>query len=94
METIQCLDSYNNDIQTYNAGGKILANCAEIAFINQGTSNVLINNALMLAPNASIGFNGNRYEFDTTPYSIIFQNTGAQVNNCVVIRKYYIKQSV
>lgn len=89
---MQCLDEYNNDFQTYVQSGQVLANCAEITFINQGTSSVVINSTLTLTTNQSLSCNGNRYEFDRTPYTIRFDNTG--MNNLVVIRKYYLNQSV
>lgn len=78
---------YNNNIQAFNQSQPVYGNCAEITFINQGTSNVLINGSLILLPTQAIGFDGKKYELDETIYNIIFQ--GAGVNNCAVIRKFY-----
>lgn len=78
---------YNNNIQAFNQAQAVFSGCAEIAFINQGTSNVLLNGSLILLPTQAISFDGKKFELDETIYNIVFQ--GAGVNNCAVIRKFY-----
>jgi hypothetical protein len=78
---------YNNNIQAFNQSQAIFGECAEISFINQGTSNVLVNGSLILLPTQAISFDGKKDEFDETIYNIVFQ--GAGTNNCAVIRKFY-----
>ena len=87
-----CLYEYNIDMQTYTQSGKIVADCNGIEFINVGTSNVLINSTLPLAPQGSWSVDGNSLETDRTPYTITFDNTG--INNCVVNRKLYLKMEI
>lgn len=78
---------YNINISSQVQSTPVASNCAEIAFINFGATTVVINNGLPLAPGASVSFNGNQNELDTTIYTLTFPPTGN--NNCVVIRKYY-----
>lgn len=87
-----CLNEYNIDMQTYTQSGKIVSDCNGIEFINQGTSNLVINSALKLAPQGSWSSDGNELETDRTPYTITFDNTG--INNCVVNRKNYLNMEI
>lgn len=79
---------YYNDLAIYQIGKYITSDCADITFLNSGTSNVVVNQAITLLPNQSIQFNCNQNEIDTTNYNIYFSGTGA--NSCTVIRKMYV----
>jgi hypothetical protein len=81
-----CRIEYYNDISIYQIGQYIQSDCADITFLNTGTSNVNVN-GIVLLPNQSLAFNANFNEIDTTKYSIFFSGTGA--NSCTVIRKMY-----
>ena len=81
-----CRIEYYNDISIYHIGQYIQSDCADITFLNTGTSNVNVN-GIVLLPNQSLAFNANFNEIDTTKYSIFFSGTGA--NSCTVIRKMY-----
>jgi len=78
---------YYNDIAVYQVGRYVLSNCADITFINTGTSNLIINQGITLLPNQSLAFSANENEEDTTNYSFFF--SGAGTNSCTVIRKLY-----
>jgi len=73
--------------QYYQNQNSIISNCAEITFINNGTSNLVLNNTLELKPTQSLTIGAEQFEMDTTTYQIQFDsNTG---NKCTIIRKYY-----
>jgi hypothetical protein len=82
-----CRQRYYNDISIYQIGQYILSDCADITFLNTGTSNVNVNGIILL-PNQSLVFSANQDEIDTTKYSMFFVGAGAQ--SCTVIRKYYV----
>lgn len=79
---------YNNSFQVYNQSNQVFANCAEILFINQGTSTVMLNNSIILLPTQAFGGDGKPGETDQTTYIITF--TGAGTNSCAVVRKIYV----
>lgn len=79
--------TYNNTILAYTIAADIRAHCNEIAFINAGTSTLILNNNFPILPTQSISFDGKKNEMDVTPYNVSF--TGAGDNLCIVIRKYY-----
>ncbi len=79
---------YNNTFSLFNQTGSINpGNCAEMTFVNQGTSNVTINGVYTLANKEFLAFDGKKYERDTSVYNVTFDNTGT--NQLVVIRKFY-----
>lgn len=78
---------YNNVFQLYQNSDYVESNCAEIIFINNGTSNVTLNNTLLLQPTQSFSTDGKNGEMDTTRYNLDFGVSGN--NSCVVIRKMY-----
>lgn len=78
---------FNVNIQVYNIGQYVLANCNEICFYNQGTNNLIINQSLTLLPTQSFSPGGGQWERDKTTYNISFQ--GAGVASCAVVRKFY-----
>lgn len=81
------LQKYYVAFAQYSANINVTSQCAEITFFNNGTSNVLIQNCLTLAPGQSFAINGNEYELDTSQYTVGF--IGGGTNNCIVIRKFY-----
>jgi hypothetical protein len=79
---------YNNTFQLVTEATNIVANCAEISFLNQGTSVARINTVVQLQPEGgNIAFDGKKDEEDTSLYTITFDTGGN--NNLVVLRKYY-----
>jgi hypothetical protein len=82
-----CRQRYYNDISIYQIGQYISSDCADITFLNTGSTNVNVNGIILL-PNQSLVFNANEGEIDTTKYSMFFVGAGAQ--SCTVIRKYYV----
>jgi hypothetical protein len=79
---------YYNDIAILQIGQYVKSDCSDITFLNTGTSNVVINQAITILPNQSVQFNCNAGEIDTTNYNIYFSGTGA--NSCTIIRKLYV----
>lgn len=79
---------YYNDIAIVQIGQYIKSDCSDITFLNTGTSNVILNQAITILPNQSVQFNCNQNEIDTTNYNIFFRGTGS--NSCTIIRKLYV----
>ena len=80
--------NYKVDCLNYTANGQVRSDCADIIFINTGTSQVNINAALTLAPGQSFTFSANAGEIDRTIYTYSF--FGAGNNSITVFRKVYI----
>lgn len=83
---INPLVKYYNDMVQYTKPTQIVSQCAEISFINTGTSTMIINGISFL-PGNGIAFDGNANELDTTLYTLMF--SGAGQNICFVVRKCY-----
>lgn len=81
---------YNITFQQYTQNqNSVISNCAEITFINNGTSNLLLNNTLELKPTQSLTITAEQYEMDTTIYQVTFDAfTG---NKCTIIKKNYME---
>jgi hypothetical protein len=84
---------YNNNIQVFNEAQFVRSYCAEITFINNGNTVLILNSSLRMVPTQSISFDGKQNEEDTSVYNITFDATGVviPVSACVVIRKFYNK---
>lgn len=82
------MQQYKIDILNLNSNGAVRSDCADITFINSGTSTIVINNALQLTSGNSITISANKDEIDRTIYNYFF--TGAGSNILVVFRKIYI----
>ena len=80
---------YNNTMEVWNRNKEFNSNCAVITFVNQGTSQIIINQSLKLAPGAAVSFDGEKNEKDTTLYRVTFVNSGHTENEVCVIKKYY-----
>ena len=79
---------YYIETKVYYTTAKVSSDCNDITFINLGTTNVTINDVLIL-PNQQFKISGNRNEIDTTIYDVQFAtpiNTG---NYIIVVRKLY-----
>ena len=63
-------------------------NCNTIQFVNNGTSNIIINQSATIIPGASLNIEGNENEIVITPFNIAF--SGAGTNNCLVIVKTFV----
>lgn len=79
---------YYNDISIVQIGQYVKSDCSDITFLNTGTSNVVLNQAITILPNQSVQFNCNKDEIDVTNYNIFFSGAGA--NSCTIIRKLYV----
>lgn len=82
-----CRQRFYNDISIYQQGQYIQSDCADITFLNTGSSSVNVNGIILL-PNQSLAFNANQNEIDTTKYYSFFQGVGS--NSLTVIRKFYV----
>lgn len=80
---------YINVIEFVQSPGPLTnKNFAEVTFVNLSpTVTAVLNNQFPIAPGASIGFNGNENEIDTTFYNISF--TGGTVGQLYAICKFY-----
>lgn len=79
---------YKIDILNLITNGQVRSDCADITFINSGTSTIILNNALSLPSGQSISITANNDEIDRTIYTYTFQ--GAGTNSLVVFRKIYL----
>lgn len=67
---------------------QIESDCVAIGFLNQGTSNIIINKGLILKPNDPLfSISMDRGYIDKTLYNINFFGGGD--NNLLVIRTYF-----
>lgn len=82
------MQNYKIDALNYTTNGQVRSDCADIIFINTGLSDVIINQALPLAPGQSFTFSANNDEIDRTIYTYTF--SGAGVNSVTIFRKVYI----
>jgi hypothetical protein len=72
---------------TINRSQNFQPDCADVVFINTGSSNVIIN-GLLLEPGDSTTDPSFGIEYSNTNYSIVFGDTGTR--NLVVKRKKYV----
>lgn len=79
---------YKIDVLNYASNGSVRSDCADITFINSGTSTVVLNNALRIPSGQSITITANKDEIDRTIYNFFFDGAGSNV--LVVFRKIYI----
>ena len=79
---------YKVDFLNYVTNGSVKSDCADITFINQGTSTVVVNNAIWLLSGQSVSITANAGEIDTTTYNFYFDGVGT--NKLIVVRKIYI----
>lgn len=79
---------YTMDSFTDGSSPWVTSDCNEIAFWNRGTSNVTINQVLVLLPLDFVALPGHINEIDKTKYQYLFDNTGT--NLLIVVRKNYI----
>jgi hypothetical protein len=75
---------YKIDIQQYANNQLVISNCNAITFINNGATDVLINN-IPLAVGANLSIQGNADELDTTQYNIAVGTSTTA--NVIVIKK-------
>lgn len=86
------MQNYKIDILSYHANGSVKSDCADIAFQNNGTVDVTINNAFALPANGGVlSFSANNNEIDRTIYNFSFP-PGTPITDCnlIVLRKIYI----
>jgi hypothetical protein len=82
------MQNYKIDVLNYLLDGSVKSDCADITFINTGSSTIRLNSALPLAPGQSITLSANAGEIDRTIYTYNF--SGAGTNSLTVFRKVYI----
>jgi len=82
------MQNYKIDVLTLVENNFVKSDCADITFINNGTSNVTINAALTLSSQQSLTLTANMGEIDRTIYNFVF--TGVGNNRLTVFRKIYI----
>jgi len=81
METVIKTNSFRNYPYSFTDNSSRVFYCNAIVFINQGTSNVFINDIFTLLPFASLKFSGNQNEVDETVYKIAFASGGVNLLN-------------
>lgn len=83
---------YKIDTLNFAANGSVKSDCADITFYNQGTSNITLNNSVVIFPGSSISFTANYNEIDRTNYFFTFNytGTGVRIDTLIVLRKIYI----
>ena len=82
------MTNYKIDALNYFSNGQVKSDCADIIFINTGTTTITINQSLPLAPGQSFTFSANAGEIDRTIYTYTF--SGAGTNSITIFRKIYI----
>lgn len=86
------MQNYKIDVLTYHSNNSVLSNCADIAFQNNGTVDVTINQSFVLTANGGVlSLSANEGEIDRTTYNFSFP-AGSPIGDCnlIVIRKIYI----
>ena len=81
------LRKFGLDFTNYTITQQAKTNCNSLQVINNGTSNVSINNALVLIGGQTFTVEGNNDEILVDILTITFDNLG--INSCVIIRKTY-----
>lgn len=79
---------YKIDTLNLTSDGSVKSDCADITFFNSGTTTIVLNNSLSIAPGTSISITANKDEIDRTIYTYYF--TGVGTNILIVFRKIYI----
>jgi hypothetical protein len=80
---------YDINMITYDRNGFVTTNCNSISFINYGTSNVTIDNNVVLTQGQQLNIDGNAGEIINRQFLVNFSGTGT-VNNLVTVKKNYI----
>jgi hypothetical protein len=86
------MQNYKIDVLTYHENNSVRSDCADIAFQNNGTVDVTINQSFTLTANGGVlSLSANEGEIDRTIYTFSFP-AGSPIGNCnlIVIRKIYI----
>jgi hypothetical protein len=78
---------YITETKTFQQSGQTDTNANSVIFVNQGTTNVTVDNFL-LTPNQSWNITGNVDEMNVKVYSFNF--SGAGVNQLTVVLKRYV----
>jgi hypothetical protein len=84
------MTNYKIDILLYVQNGSVKSDCADITFFNQGTTNITLNNGLIIYSGQSINFSANNNEIDRTIYNFYFSTGSGLVNKLIVLRKIYV----
>jgi len=86
------MQNYKIDVLTYHSNNSVRSDCADIAFQNNGTVDVTINQSFVLKANGGVlSLSANEGEIDRTIYNFSFPD-GSPIGDCnlIVIRKIYI----
>ena len=83
---------YKIDVLNFSSNGSVKSDCADITFYNQGTSNITLNNSVVIFPGSSLSLTANYNELDKTQYFFNFNYTGSgtRIDTLIVLRKIYI----
>ena len=79
---------YYIEVKQFYTSQKVSSDCNDITFINTGSTNVRVQN-ILLVPNQQLNIAGNEGEIDTTQYDIFFTTLISTGNELTVIRKLY-----
>lgn len=84
------LQKYKIDILNYTTDGSVKSDCADITFLNQGSTNIVINNSIIITPGNSLNLSANFNEIDITIYQFYFIPNLNRPNKLIVFRKIYV----
>jgi hypothetical protein len=84
------LQKYKIDFLTFTTDGQVKSDCADITFYNNGATNIILNNSVLITPGNSLSLAANFNEIDLTLYQFYFIPSGTRVNKLVVFRKIYV----
>lgn len=84
------LQKYKIDILTYTTDGQVKSDCADITFYNNGGTNIILNNSILISPGNSLTLSANFNEIDITIYQYYFIPNPPRTNKLVVFRKIYV----
>ena len=80
---------YRVDFLSYPTNNYVKSACGDITFYNQGSTNVTINNTLVIRPGGSVSLSANAGEIDDTIYNFAFTDVPGLVNEIVIMRKIF-----
>jgi hypothetical protein len=84
------MQKYKIDFLTFTTDSQVKSDCADITFYNNGGTNIILNNSVLITPGNSLSLTANFNEIDLTIYQFYFIPNGVRVNKLVVFRKIYV----
>jgi len=82
--------NYKIDFLSYTDDNSVRSDCADITFVNNGATTIILNNTISIAPGSSLSLAANAGEIDRTIYNFYFITSGTRAKRLVVFRKIYV----